>query len=53
MGTPVFFVFSDIFMCRMEKDVVLPVKPIFYKLYFDDTYIPVKKNVRWITPEFE
>ena len=31
MGGPVF---SDIFMCKMEFDVVVPAKPIFYKCYF-------------------
>ena len=39
------FVFSDIFMCKMEEDVVVPAKPIFYKHYVDDTYIRRKKNV--------
>ena len=29
----------------MEGDVVVPVKPNFYKPYIDDTYICRKKNV--------
>ena len=45
MGGPVSVVFSDIFMCKMGEDVVVPVKPIFYKRYVDDTYIRKKKNV--------
>ena len=45
MGGPVSVVFSDIFMCKIEKDVVVPAKPIFYKPYIDDIYIYRKKNV--------
>ena len=45
MGDPVSVAFLDIFMCKMEEDVVVPAKPIFYKRYVDDTYIRRKKNV--------
>ena len=45
MGGPVSVVSSDIFMCKMEGDVVVPAKPIFYERYVDDTYIRRKKNV--------
>ena len=45
MGGPVSVVFTDIFMCKMEEDVVVPAKLIFYKCYVDDTYIGRKKNV--------
>ena len=45
MGGPVSVVFSDILMCKMEEDVVVPAKPIFYKRYVDVTYIRRKKNV--------
>ena len=38
-------VFSDIFMCKMEEDTVVPAKPIVYKRYVDNTYIRRKKNV--------
>ena len=31
-------------MCKMEDDVVTPLKPIFYKRYVDDTYLRRKKN---------
>ena len=37
-------VFSDRFMSKMELDVVVPIKPIFYKDYDDDTYVRRKKN---------
>ena len=38
-------VFLDIFMCKMEENVVVPAKPIFCKGYVDDTYIIREKNV--------
>ena len=37
-------VFSDRFMSKMELDVVVPTKPIFYKDYDDDTYVRREKN---------
>ena len=37
--------FLDIYMCKMEKDVVVPAKPIFNKCCVDDTYICRKKNI--------
>ena len=43
MGGPVSVVFSDIYMCKMEEDVVVTAKPIFYKRYVDNTYIRRKK----------
>ena len=43
MGGPISVVFADIYMCKMEDDVVAPLKPIFYK-YVDDTYVRRKKN---------
>ena len=45
MGGPVSVVFTDIFICKMEEDVVVPAKLIFYKRYVDDTYIGRRKNV--------
>ena len=44
MGGPISIVFSDIFMCNMEFNVVVPAKPIFYNRYVDDTYVQRKKN---------
>ena len=37
-------VFSDIYISKMEEDIVVPMKPQFYKRYVDDTYIRRKKN---------
>ena len=44
MEGPISVVFSDIYMCKMEKDVVKPLKPIFYKRYVNDTYVKRKRN---------
>ena len=45
MGGPVTVVFSAIFMCKMEEDVVVLAKLIFYKRFVSDTYICKKQNV--------
>ena len=37
-------VFSDIYVCKMEEDIAIPAKPIFYKRYVDDTYVRRKKH---------
>ena len=39
MGGPISLAFADIYMCKMEDDVVAPVKQIFYRRYVDNTYI--------------
>ena len=44
MGGPIPVVFSDIYMCKMEEDVVKPLKSIFYKLYVDGTYVKRKRD---------
>ena len=44
MGGPICIVFSDIYVSKMEEDIVAPMKPHFYKRYVDDTYIWRKKN---------
>ena len=36
MGGPLSVTLSDIHMIRMETDVVVPIRPIFYKRYIDD-----------------
>ena len=46
MGGPTSVVFSDVFMCKMELDIVVPAKPIIYKRYADDTYVRKKKRNR-------
>ena len=33
MSGPISVVFADIFMCKMEDDVVPPIRPLFYKRY--------------------
>ena len=44
MGGPISVVFSNIYVCKMEEDVVIPANPIFYKTYIDDTYVRRKKH---------
>ena len=39
----IFVVCSDIYISKMEEDIVAPTKPLFYKRYVDDTYILSKK----------
>ena len=45
MGGPLSVTFSDIFMIKMENDIVIPMKPIFYCRYVDDIYSRRKKNI--------
>ena len=45
MGGPLSVILSNIFMTMLEKDVVLPLKPLFYKRYVDDVISRRKKNV--------
>ena len=44
MGVPISIVFSNMYMCKMENEVVKPLKPIFYKRYVDDTYAKSKRD---------
>ena len=44
MGGPLSVTLSDIHMMRMETDVVVPIRPIFYKRYVDDIYNRRQKN---------
>ena len=44
VGGPISVVFSDIYVSKMEEDIVTPMKPHFCKRYVDDTYIQRKKN---------
>ena len=37
MGGPISVVFSDIDVCKIVEDIVIPENPIFYKRYVDDT----------------
>ena len=38
MGGPLSITFSDMYMVKMENDVVTPSKPIFYRRFVDDIY---------------
>ena len=44
MGGPISAVFSDIYLCKMEENIVIPANLIFYKRYVDDIYIRRKKH---------
>ena len=44
MGGPISVIFPDIYMCKMEEDVVKPLKPIFYKRYVDDMHGKRNRN---------
>ena len=38
MGGPLFVTFSDIYMVKMETNVIIPSKSIFYRRSADDIY---------------
>ena len=42
---PLSVTLADIHMIRTEKDIVAPLKPIFYKKFVDDIYTRKKKGV--------
>ena len=44
MGGPSSITLSDIYMHKMENDIVVPTKPVFYRRFVDDTYNRRKKN---------
>ena len=44
MGGPISIVLSDIYVCKIEEDVVARSKPLFCKRYVDDTYVRKKRN---------
>ena len=43
MRGPLSVTFSDIFMIKMESDIVIPHKPLFYRRFVDDIYNRRKK----------
>ena len=45
MGRPLSITLADIHMIRTEKDIVTPLKPIFYKRFVDDIYTRRKKGI--------
>ena len=44
MGGPMSVVTSDIYVYKMEEDIVAPLKPLFHKRYANDTCVRRKKN---------
>ena len=44
MGGPLSVVLANIFLSKMEKDIITPHNPIFYKRYVDDIYVRRKKD---------
>ena len=42
---PLSVTLADIHMIRTEKDIVTPLKPIFYKRFVDDIYNRRKKDI--------
>jgi len=44
MGGPLSVTLSDIYMVKLENDIVVPLKPKFYRRYVDDIYNRRKKN---------
>ena len=44
MGGSLYFTLSDIWMVKMENNIVIPHKPIFYKRYVDDIINRRKKH---------
>ena len=44
MGGSISVVLSDIYVCKMEEDIVGPSKSFFYKPYIDNTYVRRGKN---------
>ena len=44
MAGPISVVLANIFMCKLENEIVEPVSPIFYKRYVDDIYLRRKKD---------
>ena len=45
MGGPLSVIMSNIFMTKLEKDVVIPTNPKLYKRYVDDIIARRKKNI--------
>ena len=44
IGDPLYVTLSDILMVKMENNIVIPHKPIFYKRYVDDIMNRRKKH---------
>ena len=48
MGGPLSVTFSDIYMIKMESEIVISQKPLFYRRYVDDIY-STRKSLSMIT----
>ena len=46
MGRPLSVTFSDIFMTKMENDIIIPIKPFFYRRYVMKYIIKEKQILR-------
>ena len=46
MGGPFSFTFSDIYKAKIKNEVVTPLKPKFYRRFFDDIFNRREKDVR-------
>ena len=44
MGGPISVIFFDIYVFKMEEDIVISANPIFYQPYVGDTYARRKNN---------
>ena len=45
MGSPIYEAMAGIFMHKLERVVIKPPLPIFYKRYVDDIYVRRKRNI--------
>ena len=45
MGGPLSVTFAEIHMVRMGNDIIIPLKPIFYRRFLEDIINRRKKNV--------
>ena len=43
IGGPISVVFSDMYMCKTDEDILKPLKPLFYKCYVDVTHFKRKR----------
>lgn len=46
MGGAMSVVMANIYMAKLERDIVTPMKPLFYLRYVDDCYVRRKKNTQ-------
>ena len=44
MGVPLSVTLSDMYMGKIENDIVVPTRPVFYRRFADDIYNRRKKN---------